>query len=184
MRRWHALFASFLATVSFGCAMSSEPIGDLSPDVDITEWEVIWIHEESFDLDAIVAVVRVASLEDARFHINWLEIDGDEVLLRESTGTLRVLNGALFLNVRNEEEGTMAQPRYYWARVEKDGHLVRAWVPNYDRLEELVTEGILPGQVDRFEYEITLGELKSEHELLLSSEALPVIPVVFRRIGG
>ena len=184
MRCWHMLFASLVAIASFGCAMSSEPIGDLSPDIDIAEWEGIWIHEESFEFDAIVGVVRVASFEEARFRINWLEIDGDEVLLRESTGTLRALNGALFLNVRNEKEDTMAQPRYYWARVEKDGHLVRAWLPNYDRLEELVTEGVLPGQVDKFGYEITLGQLNSEHELLLSSEAFQVIPVAFRRIGG
>ena len=62
MRRWHTSFASFLVTVLFGCAMSAEPIGDLSPDVDITEWEGTWIHEESFGVDAIVAVIRVVSV--------------------------------------------------------------------------------------------------------------------------
>ena len=184
MKRLQLFLAGLVATAATGCAMSLEPIGVKSDEIDVSEWEGVWVHEESFGVDPIVAVIRIEAREDARLRINWLELDGDEVHLRVSTASLRLLNDAVFLNVMVPGDDRDAKPRYYWARVEKDGDSARAWIPDYDELEKLVSKGSLPGEIDRQAYEIMLGRLSSEHERILSTDALPVFPVVFRRIGG
>jgi hypothetical protein len=150
--------------------------------IDPAEWEGLWVHEESFGIDAMVAVVKVASRDEARLEIAWLEPDGDEAKLSKWNGVLRELNDGLFLNVRFENDATRST-RYYWARVENDDDVVRAWIPAHDVFKRLVTEGIFPGEIDGDEYEVTLNNLNADHLRLLSSNTLPTVPVIFRRIG-
>jgi hypothetical protein len=43
------------------CVLADEPIGGMPEGIDPAEWEGLWVHEESFGIDAMVAVVKVAS---------------------------------------------------------------------------------------------------------------------------
>ena len=46
-----------VATVSaYGCVLSTEPLGSVSEELDVTDWEGMWIHEPAFSDEPIVAV--------------------------------------------------------------------------------------------------------------------------------
>jgi hypothetical protein len=151
--------------------------------IDPVEWEGVWVHEESFGIDAMVAVVKLASRDEARLDITWLELDGDEPKLSRWTGLLRESDDDLFLNVFSNGDDAGQSKRYSWARIERDGDIACAWVPAFDEFKKLVAEGTLPGQVDSVAYEVTLTELDADDLRSLSSKSAPTVPVFFRRIG-
>jgi hypothetical protein len=182
MRRSSWPFLSGITILMCSCVLSTEPIGQPSKEVDLSDWEGVWVHEEAFDVEAIVAVVRVSSTDDGRLDISWLET-GDEVHLRKGTGVLSQLNDTMFLNVQERREEGQQPRRYFWAAIERDGDVARAWVPAYDELKKLINDGVVSGEIDESAYEITLDKLTNGEANLISSRKFPTVPVLFRRIG-
>jgi hypothetical protein len=176
------LLGAVISSVLVGCALTTQPIGSVPDDIDPSDWEGVWVHEESFDVDAVVAVLTVLDRDDARLGIDWLRFDDGDTRLEHWTGILRILDDEIFLNVTEQSEG-VTSPRYAWARIQKDGDLAFALVPSYEELEKLVLNGALPGHIDNARYEITLTELTAEHMRFLASNSLPTVPVLFRRIA-
>jgi hypothetical protein len=112
-----------------------------------------------------------------------MELDDDEVELSKWTGELRESDDEFFLSVHRNSDDSTQSMRYYWARIETDGDLARAWIPGFDVFKKLVEEGVLQGQIDNGAYEVTLTDLEADDVRSLSSKTLPTLPVIFRRIG-
>jgi hypothetical protein len=169
-----------------GCEVySSAPMGEEVVSITASDWEGFWLTE-----DGPVAI-EVVNVDAGELMISGIDLrqqdDGVEgpPNVWSNLVYLRRSGGWLFGSVENEDEPGL----WEWARIKKDGDQLIIWAPRGSAFRELVSEGVLPGIVERGEYAstTTLGELSPAHYELITSGARGVLldwedPFVLRRI--
>ncbi len=168
-----------LIMVVSGCSavFSPEPIGQKPVQLQEKDWNGMWFDGET------VVTIRVKDSEKGLLELAWIEGGSSELHLEAIEAVLKSSGEWTFISARDEqvmsdepevaEKDKADEPRYLWARIDKDGHRIMMWLPNPEVFEKLVTEGILPGKV--IEDGILLKPLKSEHIEIIGASSHGVV---------
>jgi hypothetical protein len=166
-----------------GCyeVISLSPMGESALKLNPDEWDGLWLLSD----DEFV-IFKVISPDDGLIQGSFLEQGESGPILKHSTIHIREAGGWHFISMAQEAEGTDVV-RYSWGRLKKDGNTLVVWMPDHDKFERLVEEGIVPG--DTQSTDVHLGTLNSSHYTLITSEERGVLfewdnPIIFRRQKG
>lgn len=166
-----------------GCyeVLSPRPMGELDVKLIPEEWDGVW-----FVSDSDFVVFKVADPETSSLQASFLERDetGSPVL-EHTSFFVRESGDWLFISMPNVNEEHTEPVEYHWGRAKKDGDTLLVWLPDHDKFEKLVNEGVLPGETASTD--VKLGELDSSHYAILTSEERGVLfdwdePIILRRI--
>jgi hypothetical protein len=129
----------FVASVPLlgGCGevIASAPMGETPVSVSKDDWEGMWVWSEGS--------IAIKVLDEAAgvLLVSLIEVDKEPPTVEPMEMRLSKTGGWTFANWE-EEPGAFS-----WLRVERVGETILAWSPDFSRFEELVDEGILPGEV-------------------------------------
>ena len=165
-----------------GChdVLSSRPMGESEAALVPEEWDGVWsTPDEEF------AVFRVVEPERTSIRAWFLERGSTgEPTLEPATLLARESGPWLFLSMLKPSEESSAPPEYYWVRAKKEDDTLILWIPDSDKFEKLVAEGVFPGSTESTD--VRLGELDASHYAILTSEERGVLlhwdlPMIFTR---
>jgi hypothetical protein len=128
------------------------------------EWDCVWSTP-----DDEFAVFRVVEPERTSIRAWFLERDSTgEPTLAPATLLARESGAWLFLSMLKPSEETSVPPEYYWVRAKKEDDTLILWIPDSDKFEKLVAEGVFPGSTESTD--VRLGELDASQYAILTSE--------------
>ena len=154
-------------------------MGESALKLDPEEWDGMWLLS-----DDDLVIFNVVSPDDGLIKASFLERGESVPVLKHSTIYIREADGWVFISMARESEGTPDVVGYSWGRLKKYGNTLIVWMPDHDKFEHLVDEGMLPG--DTRSTDVHLGVLESSHYALITSEGRGVLfdwdnPIIFRR---
>jgi hypothetical protein len=164
-----------------GCfeVVSLNPMGESALKLNPAEWDGVWLLS-----DDDLVIFKVANPDDGLIEASFLERGESGPVFKRSTVYVREAEGWVFISMAQESEGATDVVGYSWGRLKKDGNTLIVWMPDHDKFESLVDEGILPG--DTRSTDVHLGILESSHYAVITSEQRGVLfewdnPIIFRR---
>lgn len=149
-----SLLALMLTLPLSGCnvvllVLSKKPLGDKPLKVDPKNWQGNWVTNEGF------VSIRVTDGATGSLQLTWTAEDpNSKPQLKTVSAQLRQSGDWTFLNIKGDQvdddgkEGDDPKKDYFvWARVKRDGEFFIAWAPEKKAFEELVKNGVLPGEI-------------------------------------
>jgi hypothetical protein len=157
------------------------PIGEKTLELELElvpeEWEGMWMTTEGD-----VVYVTDVDPKQASALATWVDEDSNELVLKRSSVYFGQVAGTTFVSMPDESASPV---RYVWGRIKRENETAVVWLPDSDKFEMLVEEGLLPGVVDGGD--VHLAQLDSSHYTVIASEQHGVLfewdePLVYRRV--
>jgi len=162
-----------------GCygVSSDQPVGAEQHRLDAGEWEGTWLHGEG------VVTVAVTRAEAGQLEIGWLEKKHGKLSPEVYEVEIRRSGRQLYGNVRDPRH----PGAFLWAPIDKHRNEVVIWVPDRERIMEMVKTHQIGGRPGANGEDVLLTGFKEDVLATLMrdsrSEVLDVRnPRVFRRL--